>query len=87
MAFGADVITRIDQCGLEICLSCHTIINQLVRIVEYFEIKHNLSEIKRMFVSYNTTMAHLLAGVDPSPLGIAPLPLFLPIHSFWKILN
>lgn len=82
VAFGADVITRIDQCGLgNLPKLHHTIINQLVRIVEYFEIKHNLSEIKRMFVSCNTTMAHLLAGVDPSPLGIAPFtPVFT--HTF-----
>nr|HPN90490.1 2Fe-2S iron-sulfur cluster-binding protein [Bacilli bacterium] len=78
VAFGADVITRIDQCRLgNLPILHHTIINQLVRVVEYFLSKHNLTEIKRMYVSCNTTMAHLLAGIDPSPIGQAPFtPVF-----------
>lgn len=78
VAFGADVISRIDQCRLgNLPILHHTIINQLVRVVEYFLSKHNLTEIKRMYVSCNTTMAHLLAGIDPSPIGQAPFtPVF-----------
>ena len=51
VAFGADVITRIDQCRLgNLPILHHTIINQLVRVVEYFLSKHNLTEIKNMFL-------------------------------------
>ena len=75
IAYGGDVITRIEYCNnncvsdLQKCL-----IDAINNLISEFKIE----KIKTMFVSGNTTMLHIFIGVDPSTMGIAPYkPVFL----------
>ncbi len=74
-AFGADVLNRIDYCNkngvseLQNCLIDK--INEMINVL-------SVSSVKTMYVSGNTTMLHLLFGVNPSSMGVAPyVPVFL----------
>ncbi len=68
VTFGADVISRISYCG-------QNFVDELQKAV--VDGVNNL--VKRlggvycdeMYVSGNTTMLHILFGVDPSPMGVA----------------
>ena len=74
-AFGGDVLTRIEYCNkngiseLQICL-----INKINEMIDNI----GVSTANTMYVSGNTTMLHILFGVDPSSIGVAPYtPVFL----------
>ena len=82
--FGEDVVTRIQLCSAE-----KGALGQLQRAVAEETIMPLLREacslagvtpgdVGAMVVSGNTTMLHLLAGVDPTPMGVHPFrPAFL----------
>jgi uncharacterized 2Fe-2S/4Fe-4S cluster protein (DUF4445 family) len=82
--FGEDVLTRIGQCGAD-----PGALGQLQRAVAAETITPLLQDACRragvapgavgaMSVAGNTTMLHLLAGVDPTPMGVHPFqPAFL----------
>jgi uncharacterized 2Fe-2S/4Fe-4S cluster protein (DUF4445 family) len=82
--FGEDVLTRIQYCS-----SGPGAVAQLQRAVAAETIQPLLDEACRsagigpadlgvLAVAGNTTMQHLLAGVDPGPLGVHPFrPVFL----------
>jgi len=82
--FGEDVLTRI-----QLCFQNPDALRQLQRAVTVETIQPLLVEACReagcalgdvgvMTVAANTTMQHLLAGVDPSPMGVHPFsPVFL----------
>jgi uncharacterized 2Fe-2S/4Fe-4S cluster protein (DUF4445 family) len=81
---GEDVLTRI-----QLCCTDKASVAQLQGLIATATIqplleaacaaaKLELRQIGAMTVAGNTTMLHLLAGVDPSPLGIHPFaPVFL----------
>jgi uncharacterized 2Fe-2S/4Fe-4S cluster protein (DUF4445 family) len=82
--FGEDVLTRIQRChddpaalaGLQRAIAVETLQPLLEQACA--EAGVALSEVGVMTVAANTTMQHLLAGVDPSPLGVHPfLAVFL----------
>jgi uncharacterized 2Fe-2S/4Fe-4S cluster protein (DUF4445 family) len=84
IAFGEDVLTRIDACGkgpamvaeLQRAVAEQTIQPLLAEACA--EARLGLRDIGVMAVAGNTTMLHLFAGVDPSPLGVHPFtPVFL----------
>jgi uncharacterized 2Fe-2S/4Fe-4S cluster protein (DUF4445 family) len=82
--FGEDVITRIQRCGAD-----REALGQLQRAVSVETIGPLLQDacsqsgvvrgdIGAMAVAGNTTMLHLLAAVDPTPMGVYPFrPAFL----------
>ncbi len=82
--FGEDVITRIQRCSAD-----PEALGQLQRAVAAETITPLLREacgqcgvapgdVGAMAVAGNTTMLHLLAGVDPTPMGVHPFrPAFL----------
>ena len=81
--FGADVISRINYStstsgGLEILQKeiLEAINLQLDHFVELAEITRN--ELVKISIAGNTTMLHLLLGVDPLPIALAPFtPAFI----------
>ncbi len=82
--FGEDVLTRIQFCvqgpeavaQLQRAVAGETI--QVLLTEACAEAKIGLTEVGVMTVAGNTTMQHLLAGVDPTPLGVHPFsPVFL----------
>jgi uncharacterized 2Fe-2S/4Fe-4S cluster protein (DUF4445 family) len=82
--FGEDVLTRIQMCHGD-----PAAVEQLQKAVAVETIQPLLEEacsgagvavkdVGVMTVAANTTMQHLLAGVDPSPMGVHPFkPVFL----------
>lgn len=78
-SYGADVITRIKKCSEGNLENLFSIIRlQFNEIINTFKETHQIVEIETMIVAANTTMLHILAGVDPTPLGAAPFtPVFL----------
>jgi uncharacterized 2Fe-2S/4Fe-4S cluster protein (DUF4445 family) len=82
--FGEDVLTRIERCSAD-----PDALGQLQRAVAVETIAPLLqdacrragvapSDVGAMSVAANTTMLHLLAGVDPTPMGVHPFkPAFL----------
>ncbi len=75
--YGADVISRIQFTstrpdGLEILQKeiLGAINNELLHLIQFGGISAN--EIVRIVVAGNTTMLHLLLGVDPMPLALFP---------------
>ncbi len=82
--FGEDVLTRIQMCyqepsavkQLQQAVTVETIQPLLAEACEKAGVE--LNEVGVMTVAANTTMQHLIAGVDPSPLGVHPFkPAFL----------
>lgn len=82
--FGEDVLTRIELCHdhpgavrqLQQAVAAGTIQPLLVEACATAGIAP--ADVGVMAVAANTTMQHLLAGVDPSPLGVHPFqPVFL----------
>ncbi|MCG8510365.1 MAG: ASKHA domain-containing protein, partial [Rhodospirillales bacterium] len=80
---GDNVLTRINLCcndkslvdALQEAVVNRTIAQLLVEALENAEASRD--QIVCWCASGNTTMLHLLAGVDPSPLGVAPFsPVF-----------
>lgn len=82
--FGEDVLARINMCGtdpgnvkvLRDAVACETVGPLLYQAAD--EAGVHLEQIVCLTVAGNTTMLHLLAGEDPSPLGVVPFtPVFL----------
>ncbi len=78
-AFGADVISRIEHCmrgGTDELP--RPLMDTLIEMTENLLDSRKISSVGKMYVAGNTTMLHILAGVDPSPMGKAPYtPEFL----------
>lgn len=89
MHLGDDVLTRINLCStdpamlgdLQRALVSQTLaplLSEALRQSDMSESQRNSARIEGLIVAGNTTMLHLLAGVDPSSIGIAPFtPTFL----------
>jgi uncharacterized 2Fe-2S/4Fe-4S cluster protein (DUF4445 family) len=82
--FGEDVLTRIQRChsdpaavaALQHAIAAETLQPLLQEACGAAGIA--LADVGVMTVAANTTMLHLLAGVDPSPMGVHPFtPVFL----------
>jgi len=83
MNLGDDVLTRINLClqdptmleQLQQEVVAHTIEPLLIKALE--EVGREPTEVGCITVAANTTMLHLLAGRDPSPMGQVPFtPVF-----------
>lgn len=74
-AFGADVISRIQYCKERGCFDLQSsLIEKLNSMISEF----NIDTVDKLYVAGNTTMLHLLLGVDCSSIGVAPYtPAFL----------
>ncbi len=80
--YGADVLSRIDHAaahGVEpqrLCLE-----NQLSRMMEQLRTQAGmpLHAIRSMVITGNTTMLHILTGLNPQSLGVSP---FTPVSVF-----
>ena len=72
-AYGADVITRAQYCmehpeGTQTLQSAiHGQLNEMLG-----SLGTSLKDIESLFVAGNTIMQHLFAGLDPSPIAVAP---------------
>ncbi len=82
--FGEDVLTRINMCGtdpgnvkvLRDAVARETVLPLLHQAAD--EAGMRPEQIVCLTVAGNTTMLHLFAGEDPSPLGVVPFtPVFL----------
>lgn len=80
--YGADVISRIQAAGEgRLAELMSTIQDQLNRMIaQLCEQAHiEKTQINRMAIAANTTMCHLLTGLDPKGIGVAP---FTPVSLF-----
>ncbi len=84
MHFGDDVLTRINLCstdGAMLAQMHRAVVHETIRpllLQALEECGRGLEEVGAYAIAGNTTMLHLLAREDPSPLGVAPFtPLFL----------
>lgn len=79
--FGHDVMSRITHAGTHgVGSLCEPIIHEieclLLRLLE--GLGRPMTSLREIAIAGNTTMVHLLLGIDPSPLGTAPYePAFL----------
>lgn len=87
--YGADVISRINHCiinkdGLSTLQSelIQTINDQLLHFAEKSEVTSN--EIVKISVSGNTTMLHILLGVNPESIAFVP---FIPVFTEEKLIK
>lgn len=87
--YGEDVLTRIQMCNvnpaavaeLQQAIAVETIQPLIAQACTEAQITP--ADLGVMTIAANTTMMHLLAGVDPSPLGIYPFqPAFLDHRSY-----
>lgn len=76
--YGADVISRISACGDGKLSDLNRLIKDKVNeAIGLLTQKNGVSKIDKMTVCGNTTMLHLFAGEDPSPMGYYPFtPVF-----------
>lgn len=77
-SFGADVISRIEAYGEGGDLLKQAIINQLNGFIDQFRGSHSL-DLTDIVIVGNTVMLHLLSGLDPSSIAVAP---FTPLSLF-----
>ena len=81
-AYGGDVITRISHCRQDL-QALSTLQNLVVKKIgallqEALGPDHDKEQVYLMMVAANTTMLHLLAGVYPLSLALAPFrPIFI----------
>ncbi len=81
-AYGGDVITRINYCrqrpeGVQV-LAAAVIKGLGVMLDEALGPQHSQDQVYLMTVAGNTTMLHIVAGIQPLSLGLAPFrPAFL----------
>ncbi len=73
--FGADVISRIEYCRKNKVNEIQKILlDEVTDMIKDF----GFTKAEKMYVSGNTTMLHIFAGVNPSSMGTAPYsPVFL----------
>jgi uncharacterized 2Fe-2S/4Fe-4S cluster protein (DUF4445 family) len=76
-SFGADVITRISRIMMDnrelalLCQLAQESLNELAQAVcESAGV--NPSEVYEIAIAGNATMTHIVLGIDPAPLGVAP---------------
>ncbi len=81
---GEDVVTRIGLCArgpdklslLQDAVARKTLVRLIQQAARHAQVA--VARIGRVRIAANTTMLHLLAGEDPSPLGVVPFrPRFL----------
>src|SRR5690606_22961916 len=77
--FGSDVVSRIKKCAEGHLPALHeTAIKQINEIIDWFKADHGIANVAEVVIAANTAMLHILANVNPSPLGVAPFtPVFL----------
>lgn len=84
MHYGDDVLTRINLCmtdpcalaGLQSAICKETISQLLAEAASGAGLQ--VSDVRGFVVAGNTTMLHLLAGIDPTPMGFSPFtPRFI----------
>jgi uncharacterized 2Fe-2S/4Fe-4S cluster protein (DUF4445 family) len=82
--YGADVISRINACKNGNLNQLNKLIVEMVReVTENLLKKHNISRLKKITLCGNTTMMHLFAGEDPTPLGHYPFtPVFTELREY-----
>lgn len=66
-AYGADVMARIGASSEHLCEMQSLIKNQIDALCDKIGVKPDI-----VCVTGNPTMLHIYAGIDPSPLGVAP---------------
>ncbi len=75
VAFGGDIITRIEYCNKN---GVSDLQKRLIDTIDILISEFEIEKVKTMFVSGNTTMLHIFFGIDPSSMGVAPYtPVFL----------
>lgn len=74
--YGADVISRINYCTNDESVGAlqNAIIDAINKQIEDFVTQNHVSsnEIVKISFSANTTMLHLLSGINPTPIALAP---------------
>ena len=82
--FGGDVISRIEACKNGKLKDLNKlIIDKTNDVIDIFLSKNNILKIDKITVCGNTTMLHLFANVDASPIGEYPFtPAFLEKKEF-----
>jgi len=82
-AFGADVISRIDHCMKHGPAELQkTLIDRLQEMIDQLRGEFSLSSVPVLYAAGNTTMLHLLFGVDCSSMGVSPYtPAFIDSHT------
>lgn len=76
--FGADVISRIDYAMAHDVLEMATPLRDAISAQIATLLSPGQASFDVMHVAGNTTMLHILLGIDPSPMGTAPYtPFFL----------
>ncbi|MGD9887272.1 MAG: ASKHA domain-containing protein [Bacilli bacterium] len=81
ISFGADVISRIKQCQDGHLVLLHQAIIQAINHLIFKFLDDQIPQ--KIIISGNTTMLHLLLGVDPSTMGKYPYqPCFLDSKHF-----
>jgi uncharacterized 2Fe-2S/4Fe-4S cluster protein (DUF4445 family) len=82
--YGEDVVTRMNLCVSDPAMVAHlqdavvqrTILPLLTKAL--VAAKAAAAQVRCISIAGNTTMLHLLAGIDPSPMGMVPFrPVFL----------
>ncbi len=78
-AFGADVISRIDYCMKNgVGEIRRVLLEKAGEMASDLLASFGLSHVEKLFAAGNSTMLHILCGVDPSPMGVSPYtPVFL----------
>lgn len=86
---GDDVLTRINLCGTQPGAlqelqqaALETIRRLFAKGVSEFGVKP--ADVGAISIAGNTTMLHLLAGIDPTPMGVAP---FTPVFKDHRVLS
>ncbi len=84
ISFGADVITRIEQCVRDNLDKLHSIlIEEINSVIIEFKTEFNIKTISSIVASGNPTMIHILANVNPQSIGFAPYtPVFLDSRTY-----
>ena len=78
--YGSDVISRIEASSNGHLKNLQRITCNQINIIISSLLGESKERVSKILVSGNTTMLHLLLGVDPSPMGFAPFkPHFLSI--------
>jgi len=89
VSFGDDVLSRIEHSSS--CSGCldelsHVVKTSIVEMIDHLcgQADINREHIYEATFAGNTTMEHLLCGIDPTPLGAVP---FVPAHARGLILD
>ncbi|MBE6796685.1 MAG: DUF4445 domain-containing protein [Ruminococcaceae bacterium] len=69
ITYGADVISRIEYCRKN---KSDDLKNILISVINEMISEFNVPEVRVMYASGNTTMLHLLLGIDCTGMGHAP---------------